>query len=57
MFLLEQDITRKGRVDKKTLQLKFEDNGEGEEYEVRQFATVRSMPRSQRVASFQDCTT
>ena len=34
MFLLEQDTTRKGRVDEKTLQLEFEDDGEGEEYEV-----------------------
>ena len=32
--LLEQDITRKGRVDKKTSQLEFENDGEGEEYEV-----------------------
>ena len=31
--LLEQDITRKGWVDKKTLQLEFEDNGKGEESE------------------------
>ena len=34
MSLLEQDITRKGQVDKKTLQLEFEDDGEGEEYKV-----------------------
>ena len=34
MSLLEQDITRKGRVDEKTSQLEFEDDGEGEEYEV-----------------------
>ena len=34
MSLLEQNTTKKGRVDKKTLQLEFEDNGEGEEYEV-----------------------
>ena len=32
--LLEQDTTRKGRVDEKTSQLEFEDDGEGEEYEV-----------------------
>ena len=34
MSLLEQDTTRKGRVDEKTSQLEFEDNDEGEEYEV-----------------------
>ena len=34
MSLLEQDTTRKGRVDKKISQLEFEDNGEGKEYEV-----------------------
>ena len=34
MSLLEQDITRKGRVDEKTLQLEFKDDGEGEEYKV-----------------------
>ena len=34
MSLLEQDITRKGRVDKKTSQLEFEDDGEGKKYEV-----------------------
>ena len=34
MSLLEQDTTRKGRVDEKTSQLEFEDDGEGEEYEV-----------------------
>ena len=34
MSLLEQNITRKGQVDKKTLQLEFEDNDEGEKYEV-----------------------
>ena len=33
MFLLEQDTTKKGRVDEKTSQLEFEDD-EGEEYEV-----------------------
>ena len=33
MFLLEQDITRKGQVDKKTSQLEFEDNDKSEEYE------------------------
>ena len=33
MSLLEQDTTRKGRVDKKTLQLEFQDDGEGKEYE------------------------
>ena len=34
MSLLEQDITRKGRVDKKTLQLEFEEDGKGEECEI-----------------------
>ena len=34
MSLLEQNTTRKGRVDEKTSQLEFEDNDEGEEYEV-----------------------
>ena len=34
MSLLEQDITRKERVDKKTLQLEFEDDIKGKEYEV-----------------------
>ena len=34
MSLLEQDITRKRRVYKKTSQLEFEDDGEVEEYEV-----------------------
>ena len=34
MSLLEQDNTRKRQVDKKTLQLEFEDDGEGDEYEV-----------------------
>ena len=29
--LMEQDITRKGRVDEKTSQLEFEDDGKGEE--------------------------
>ena len=33
--LAEQDITRKKQVDNKTLQLDFEDEGEGEEYEVK----------------------
>ena len=33
MSLLEQDSTKKGRVDKKTSQLEFEDN-KGKEYEV-----------------------
>ena len=33
MFLLKQDTTRKGRVDKKTLHLKFEDNSKWEKYE------------------------
>ena len=32
--LLEQDNTRKVQVDQKTLQLEFEDDGKGEEYEV-----------------------
>ena len=35
--LLEQDTTRKGRVDEKTLQLEFEDDGKGEEYEFEAF--------------------
>ena len=34
MSLLEQNTMRKGRVDKKSLQLEFEDDGEGEEYKV-----------------------
>ena len=34
MSLLEQDITRKGGVDEKILQLEFEDDGKGKEYEV-----------------------
>ena len=34
MSLLEQKTTRKRRVDKKTLQLEFEDDGEGKKYEV-----------------------
>ena len=34
MFLLKQNITRKGQVDKKILQLEFEDNDEGKKYEV-----------------------
>ena len=34
MSLLEQDITRKGRVHKKTLQPEFEDDCTGEKYEV-----------------------
>ena len=34
MSLLEQDSIRKGRVDKKTLQLEFEANGEVEKYEL-----------------------
>ena len=34
MFLLEQDPTSKRRVDEKTLQLEFKDDGEGEEYKV-----------------------
>ena len=32
MSLLEQDIIKKKRVDEKSLQLEFEDNGKGEEY-------------------------
>ncbi len=32
--LLEQDITRKGQVDKTTSRLEFENEGNGEEYEV-----------------------
>ena len=35
MSPMEQNITRKWCVDKKTLQLEFQDNGEGEEYEVK----------------------
>ena len=35
MFLLEQDTTRKGRVDKKIVeQLEFEAGGNNKEYEV-----------------------
>ncbi len=34
MSLLEQDITRKGRVDETTSRLEFESDGDGEEYEV-----------------------
>ena len=35
MYLLEQDITKKGRVDKKTAkQLKFEAGSGNEEYKV-----------------------
>ena len=34
LSLLEQDITRKGQAEEKTLQLEFEDDGKGEEYEV-----------------------
>ena len=34
MSLLEQDTNRKRRVEKKTLQLEFQDNDEGEDYEV-----------------------
>ena len=34
MSLLEQDITRKEQVDKKTLQLEFEDNDKGKKYKV-----------------------
>ena len=33
MSLLEQNTTRKGRVDKKTLQLEFEDDDKGKKYE------------------------
>ena len=32
--LLEQNTTRKRRVDEKTLQLEFEDDSEGKEYEI-----------------------
>ncbi len=32
--LLEQDTTRKGRVDETTSRLEFENDGDGEEYEV-----------------------
>ena len=32
MFLLEQNITRKGGRNKKNLQLEYENNDEGEEY-------------------------
>ena len=35
MLLLEQNITRKRRVDKKTLHLEFKDNSEGKEYDVK----------------------
>ena len=34
MSLLGQDITKKGRVDDKILQLEFEDNNVGKEYEI-----------------------
>ena len=34
MFLLEKDTTRKGQVEKKTLQLELDDNSEGEKYKV-----------------------
>ena len=34
MSLLEQNTTRKKRVDEKTLQLELENNNEGKEYEV-----------------------
>ncbi len=34
MSLLEQDNTKKGQVDETTSRLKFESNGDGEEYEV-----------------------
>ena len=34
MSLLEQNTTGKRRVDKKILQLEFENNGKCEEYEV-----------------------
>ncbi len=34
MSLLEQDITRKGRVDKITSRLEFESDGNGKEYKV-----------------------
>ena len=32
--MLEQDTTRKGRVDTATSQIEFEGDGEGEEYKV-----------------------
>lgn len=34
MSLLGQNMTRKEQVDKKTLLLKFENNGKGKEYKV-----------------------
>ena len=34
MFLLKKDTTRKGRVEKKTLQLELDNDNEGEEYKV-----------------------
>ena len=34
LSLLEQNTTKKGQVDKKTLQLEFKNDGEGKEYEV-----------------------
>ena len=34
MSLLEQDTTRKERVDEKTSQLDFQEDGKGEEYKV-----------------------
>ena len=37
VFLLEQDNTKKGRVDKKILQLEFKDNGKSKGYEVEAF--------------------
>ena len=40
MFLLEQDTTKKGWVDEKTLQLEFEDNNEGEEYKVKAIRNI-----------------
>ncbi len=33
MSLLEQDTTRKGRVDETTSRLEFENDADGEEYE------------------------
>ena len=32
---MEQNANRKGRIDEKTLQLAFEDNGQSEEYKVK----------------------
>ena len=44
------------RVDKKTLKLEFEDNDNGEEYEVKAIRNIGFMSRGRRVANFQACT-